>query len=168
MTDSPKTNGRPTIPQKSVDAQILENHLAAFEVGQVATYEELSNLIGRDVQGRYRYLLNTARRSLVQRGIVFETVRNEGIKRASDAEIIDHRQGDVRRIGRLTGRALRKLACVRQDKLNNDEKIRLHATASHLGVLRQCSSKRAAKAIEAKTRESQQQLPIGKTLDLFK
>lgn len=154
-----------TIAQKSIDAQIIERHLETAEVGQLVTYAELSELIGRDVQGKGRYLLETAKRALLRRGIVFETVRGEGIKRASDIEIVDHRQQDFDRIKRTAGRALNKLACVNQDSLNNEAKIKFNATASHLGVLRQLTSRKAIEAVEQQTRESKQQLPLARTIE---
>src|SRR5690606_19289514 len=128
-------------------------------------YAELSQLVGRDVQKKDRHLLETAKRALLRRGMVFEAVRGEGIKRANDIEIVDHRQQDFDRIKRTAGRALTKLACVNQDSLDNEAKIRFNATASHFGVLRQLTSRKAIAAVEQQTRESKQQLPLAKTIE---
>src|SRR5690606_7840323 len=87
-----------TIAQKSIDAQIIERHLETAEVGQLVTYVELSQLVGRDVQKKDRHLLETAKRALLRRGMVFEAVRGEGVKRVTDDENITNRQRDFAHI----------------------------------------------------------------------
>lgn len=154
-----------TIAQKSIDAQIIERHLETAEVGQLVTYVELSQLVGRDVQKKDRHLLETAKRSLLRRGMVFETVWSEGVKRVTDNENITNRQRDFAHIRRAAGTSLKKLACVNQDALDNEAKIKFNATASHLGVIRQLTGRKAIEAVEKQTRESQQQLPLAKTVE---
>jgi len=91
MAEKQKTEAKRRGPfELSSDARILYNVLETAlikEGNELASYQQLSAAIGRDVQKDARGLLATARR-LVQNEhkILLEAVQNTGIKRSDDYE----------------------------------------------------------------------------------
>jgi hypothetical protein len=97
-----------TIPNRSVQAQQLEEALRRVEVGQTITYDELSRAIKGNVQGKDRGYLTTARKRLLrQEGMLFEPVINVGLKREGDPGKIDSVSARRERIHRASGRAIK-------------------------------------------------------------
>lgn len=157
------------IPQISLDAQILRDRLKKAKVGDVVTYEELTQEVGRDVRGRAKAALYTARNhALKHAGMVFQAVENVGLKRLSDVEIVESVGGDLKLIRRKARKSATKLTKVAFDKLPNEQKIDHNAKLSMLGALQQFSAPQSLIAVRSKVQESNQALSIGRTLDVFK
>lgn len=157
------------IAQISVDAQILAKHLASVPEGVLVKYETLNELIKADVQNGARNILQTARR-VVQReeNIVFECVKNEGIKRLHPAEIISTGKATIVKIRKTAKRGASKLACADFDRLTKEEKSEFLASTSILGAIHVCAKDRQLKAVTEAVEKQQDKLSFNATLALFK
>lgn len=157
------------IPEISVDAQTLMARLKKMQKGEAVSYKELSALISADVQKKARGYLNTARnRLLMDEAMVFEAVRGVGIKRMDDAQIISVGEQATSKIHRASKRALRKLNCSDAGNLTNDQKVELNAAASVAGAIALITRPAKIALIKAAVKTSENRIPTGRTLDLFK
>lgn len=157
-----------TIAEQAVDTRLLVSLLQKAEMGQVFTYEQLSDQLGRNIMGDCPNL-SSARR-IVQRDfdIVFDVMRGEGIKRLSDGEIIalgDRLPGKVRR---LSKRMVTKLSKARDEKLSNEQIVQRNATVSMAGAFIHMATKSGMDKLEKAVRVNAAELAVGKTLELFK
>lgn len=165
-----------TIAELSVDAQTLYKHIVDTlkkKPDATITYGELSDLIGADVTGtdRGRGFLNTARRkAMKENSIVTDCVKGVGIRRVIGAQFAAVGESDIERSHRLHRRSFQKLSKASGDDLKMmpaADLIRYNTVISMHGALYQATAKSAIKAVENKVSETKEQLPTGKTLELF-
>jgi len=79
MAEDDGNGNRRSIPEMSVDTRLLIERLSRVEIGDFVSYKELSEVIGRDVQGAARGNLTTARHRLeVDDAIQFGPVVGKG------------------------------------------------------------------------------------------
>jgi hypothetical protein len=154
---------------KSIETQLLEERLRKSAVGDTIPYDELTEIASTDVRsGRGHSALNAARKNLSKHErIEFGTVRTVGIKRLNDSEQVAARNSGVAGIRRKAGRELQRLANVDVAKLTPDELVTYHTTGTVYGLLKHASSAPSVKKIRGSVAQSQQQLPLGKTFELF-
>ena len=135
----------------SVDVQVLLNRLRASQVGEIITYEELKNLVDRDVQRTHRHLLSCARKHAKRERIVFGVITNKGIQRLDDAGKVRAGSSLISTIRRTSKRAAQTLATVENfDQLPNDVKIQHNMALSIFGIVQQSTSKTAQTKVAAK------------------
>ena len=158
------------IGEMSVDARLLYERIVKAAVGDTVTYEELSAVIDRNVQGAARSALNSARaRAKRDDSMVFGTIMNSGIKRLDDIEIVGTSEAVMRHMRRTARKQVGTLASIRDfNALPNDVKVRHNASVSIMGALMQATSAKAVKTVEARVTMTQQPLALAKTLDAFK
>jgi len=152
--------------EKSADTKVIESVLAEAKIGDTITYETLSKAIGRDVRQFASGALNSARRTMLnEKGMVFGTENNVGLKRLDDSQIVNASEDDRRKMHRMSNRAIRKLGCVNFDGLSKENKQK-HLTASaQFGALQMFSTASTNKKIEQKVEEKT--MPVGDVLKLF-
>lgn len=161
------TVGKPRF-QVNVDVQILADLLKTKSVGEVATYEELSKAIGRNVQGRARYLLAAAKRRLLRdHRMVFDAVTNVGLKRLSDEECVGTHKRTTRAIRRMAERGIRVVAAARYETLSNASKVEHNVALAHLGAIAHVARSQQAKALKANV-GGENPIPLAETLEAFK
>lgn len=158
-----------TIAELSVDTQLIIKRLKQAAVGDTITYQELTTLVGGNIQGNKRYLLQSARGHVLRNEhMVFDCIEDVGVKRISDSEIVETVPNHtMTRIRRTAKRGVRKLACAEYELLSGDEKTRFNAGASLLGAIAQLSKPTSLELIGPKIMEAQDKLPLAKTLELF-
>lgn len=157
-----------SIPGQSIDTKLLLQRLQKAEVGELLTYDELGDIIGRDVQKEARSCLLSAIRSCLSAEIVFGTVRNVGVKRLTDRELAGIGEDVRSHIGRVARKATRKMTLISNfDNLTNEEKIRHNTTISMLGAVGHITSVKANRSLENKVAASLEVLPLQKTLSAF-
>lgn len=158
-----------SIPEMSADTRAIVQRLARCKPQDMVTYKELSALVGRNIQNGARYLLSSAIRALLRDRMVFESVRNEGVKRLADGEIVDTSGTILPRVRRMAKRGIRKLTAVENfNELPNAAKVKHNTAISHLGLLAHLSTEKSAAQIEVKVEEAKQSLSLSKALDAFK
>lgn len=158
------------IPELSIDTQTLERLLKTCAIGDVVTYAALSDAIGRDVQNGARHILVSAERRVQREQMVFEPVRNVGVKRLDDAAIVGTTAGTMDRVRNLARRQRRKLECVQDfDALPNELKLKHNVAVSVFGILGHITSDRQVKKLESKmTAQQHDALPMAKFLDAMR
>lgn len=167
MTDQVATNK--AIPELSIDVRLLAERLKKATPGEVISYADLSSVIGQDVRGRQGYARLKSARRVVQReaNMIFEAVTRQGLKRCDDMGIVKVAQSCIDSIHRRATRGLKAIACVNVDTLDNNGRILLNATASHLGVLRQVTTAKSQEKLTQAVAKTSDKLPLQKTLEAF-
>jgi len=157
------------IGQVTWDTKALADRLAKAKTGELITYEELSGLIGRNVQAIARSNMESARDIVMRDGqIVFGVVRNIGLKRLNAAETVQTGQDSVDHIRRTSKRALRRITSLEYEALPNEMKIKHNMYASAFGVLAHMMGAPQMRRLEGRVEAAHDRLPLMKTLEAFK
>ena len=165
------TNGnRQPIGSLAIDTKQLVDRMTKTKPEELLTYEELSLLIGRNVQGVARGNLATARHICQkQYNIVFGVIPNVGIKHLNDIDTINTGQSSIDHIRRTARRAAHRIVSLKDpDAVPNDIKIRQFTYLSVAGALVHMTQNKQVKKLEGKISEGQKELPLAKTLEAFK
>lgn len=163
-------NTSKAIPELSVDTQLLERRMLAANVGDVIPYDELSAVIGRDVQTDARGNLTSARNRVLRSSqMVFEPVTNVGLKRLDDHGIVSLGSSYAGRIRNLARRGRRKLAAVLNfDALPNTLKVEHNTRYAQLSAIGHFASEKSTKKIEGAVTDTAASLPLRHCLDKMK
>lgn len=157
------------IAERSAEANILIKRLKKLTIGELVGYDELSHLISGDVQTKHRYLLETARRALLNEDrVVIECVWGEGVKRLENEAIPAIGAQARGRIHRISKKAAKKMTCADFDKLSNEQKLEWNTNMSLMGVLAMVTKTSKILQLKAAVTAIEDRLPLNKTLELFK
>lgn len=152
------------------ERRLLAEFLASNDdCARVIGYPELAEVAGLDVQHERRNVLDDARRLCEHdAGKVYLCVRNEGLRLASDADLVHASENEIRRANRRAKRAFALAAGVKDvDSMDADAKADLNTVLAQSSAAQKVSSTTARKKIRDKI-VVQGQLPSAKVLDLFK
>lgn len=156
----------PTVPALSIDTKMLSDRLAKCEDGETVTYADLSAIIGRNVQVEARGNLTSAMHRMLAEGAVFGSVRNVGVKRLTDAEIVGVGPEIIGRVRRAARRASAKLASVQNfEGLPPAAQTTHNMALSVLGVLAHITKPGTVRKLEARIEQGRQALPLQRTLE---
>jgi hypothetical protein len=115
-----------------------------------ATYEEMSELVGRKVNGNARHVLVGARRILERSGIFFAVERNVGLVRATNGQVATlSTAAPVDKIRRTTRVAQKRQAHVNIQDLSAEERMQFDIYRSVIVAIAQNTS-RHTRALLAK------------------
>ena len=155
--------------EMSKETSDLINLLEQVEVGQIITYEVMSAAVFCDVRKRCAANLGTARKYLEkEKRILFGTIRNVGLKRATDSEVVMETENGLSKIRRAARRSARKTVCVQDfGSLSEEMKSRHNAALSIFGAIALATSRSKVKQVQDEAKVANDQLAIGKTLELF-
>jgi len=157
-----------TIPERSYETSAIYQRIIQLSVDEVITYQEISVIISRDIQQARGYL-NTAKRiALRDDGFVFGAVRNIGIRRLNDMAIVESANKSIRSIRRKASRKKDDLLCMRREELNDEEKLSLDTKLTHTSFLEHMTKPKAIRRLEMSVKEASHQLPLQKTLEIFR
>lgn len=157
---------KPTIGRASVESQDLIKFLKSAAIGQIFTYQEMNEAARCNVQTR-NTVLQTARRTLLNDGIVFGTLSGVGIKRLSDDEIPDEGASAIKRSRRIARKGLRCLGCAKPENMSNDSKIKLFTGQTILGLFAASGSRKVMGLAEQGARVSNGKMQVGDVSSLF-
>lgn len=127
-------NALRTIPNRSVQAQQLEERLRTMEVGESIPNADLNTLIHGDVQGKERGFLTTARKRLLAEGIVVEVVRNVGVKREDEVGKVACVNSSRSRVRRAARKGLKYAVTVDRAQLPATDAMALDLNAACLAM----------------------------------
>lgn len=163
-------NPKKTDFEMSIDTRLLYERIKKMQIGDKVTYEELSALLGSDVTGRARGHLGAARRIAEREDqIVTEAIRKVGIKRLNDSETVASGNLFRRKIRSASRRGVRRVTSVEFDRLSDADKISHNVQLSVFGAVQSITEPRRVQRLEGAVNTSNTgQLPLGKTLELFK
>jgi hypothetical protein len=159
------------IAEQLGDTKILINCLEKLlmkDKKEIATYEELSAAISRDVQVKYRHLLQSARKAFEEANkVTTDTVMNTGVKLTNDYTGILN--GTLRRVGKMTKKASRRVvrAMEYDGNIPNDKLIEVNSRLSLLAPIAMMTKPSAVKRIQARVSLTTKELPTAETLKLF-
>lgn len=153
----------------SFDVRSLCNLMANTDIGQILSYEEMSKVIGRDVQTEARGALVSARR-ITQRelGYVFGTIYRLGLKRLSDVEIVQTGAQSVVKIHHASRRGADRIANAAPEKLPIESRVQMNTYLSVLAMVHAVSTEKRLKRLEEKVAQAEARLPLERTLEAFK
>jgi hypothetical protein len=154
-----------TIGEVSIDAKLVYNALKKMNCGDIITYHQLSEIIGRNIL-KNRNILQTARNmARRENNMVFDCVQKEGLRRLNDSQIVEKTSTHpFRRIRTMIRNANKEMSCVDVEKISNEEVVKMNATRSIFGALTEFAKPKQVESIAAKSAEP---LPIAKTLQFF-
>lgn len=166
----PWVKGKKPVGLMSIDVATIYKRLSMLAIGEVATYEELSAIIGRDVRDKAGWIVSNARRKCLNDDqIVLGVVTKIGLKRLSDAEIVETGQDVVSRIHNMTVKGARRLAAVKSyDALPKDKQNQFNTYTSLIGVLGHFTRAKQVNKVSEAAQKSSGQLPLAKMLEAFK
>lgn len=148
--------------RQSSDSAALIRFLSDIPVGGMATYDQLSAEIGRDIH-LFWHVLETARNRLViDKRIVFDVVLMIGLRRLSDDEIVDLSDRARDKSRRHARRVARKLVCVNYDQLSREKQTKHNAALSLFAAMTELVSSGSQKRLEAKVEQQGTQLPAAR------
>lgn len=157
-----------TIAQISVDTEIIFKRITDLEIGETATYQELSALIGRPIQGEaYGNLCTARRKAFNERQMVFGTIRNEGIRRLDDAGRLVAGRDQISRSRKAARKARRIVATVDPEKLSEDDRRTYESAVMTSTVLELVTKPSKQKRLESAIREAKARIPVADVLKLF-
>lgn len=152
----------------AVDTRLLYQYLRDMDVGSIANYSELDDVIGRDVRNAgYSNLASARRRCLNHDGIVFGTVKSVGLKRLNDQEIVATADGEFDAIRRKARHAARKVACSDYSKLETQFQGKHNAALSLFGAVANVTKTAKVKLFEDHVSSLHAELSLTKTLEFF-
>ena len=151
------------------ETAMLVKHLESMAVGDVATYDELNAIVYGNVQCRDRGHLQAARKILQrERNILFGTVKNTGIKRLSDAEVVAEGSRGVSVIRSAARRFSNRITCIQDfDKLPSDMQAKHNASLSIFGAMQLFTKPGKVQQVEASAMAANSRLAIGQTMEIF-
>ena len=154
---------------RSFDVQTLIDMLAKMSIGDAIPASKLAAATGDEPKSPKFYgKLASARRVIEREQRIVTTLDGGIVTRLADAAIVSTASDVIQRVRRTSLRGLKKLGCVDYDKLTNAEKTKHDASASHLGILAECSRPNTVAKIEAKVQEKTAKLTFDETLKAFR
>lgn len=164
-------NGK-AIPEISVDAKLLYERLKKVGIGEMISWDELSDVVSRDARAggpAYGALTTARRRALTNEGMVFDPVFGKGLKRLGDTEIVETSQAKIDAVRRRSRQALKRLSCVQDfGALLPEQRIKHNTFASVFSAFVTITKAGPMKKLEGRVAEAQEQLPLAKTLEAFR
>lgn len=161
-------NKKPTLFQLNIDTQCLFELLSKAQVGDVITYEEMDNLLGKNIRIHRSLLASARRKARKDAGVEFGTIPKVGIKRLNSSEISDTAKCFFSRMNRATKRQANVLRNAKYEELDNAEKVKHNANLSLLGAVSIITNNRNFEKLSSQVEKASSVLPIAKTLELFK
>ena len=157
------------INELSIDTKTVYDRISKAENGETISYSELSQIIGRDIQQVARCNLNTARKMCHRdNDMLFDVIRNVGIKRMDDEAIAKSGTKNLTKIKRISKKSIRELSTVQNfNTLPRDAKIAHNTALSIFGALHLFTKTNSIKKVANIMKKDMKSLPINKTLELF-
>ena len=157
----------PIIPSVSVETGLIVSKIsAAPSSAQTITYGELSALIGRDIAANRGFLASARRILFRDHGILIETVRNVGVRIASNSGIMDAGIRDVSASRRALKRASRKFDAVEISALSEEERKTYTGHVATVNALQLLSKPSSVRKVTERSEGSP--LPSASVLAMFK
>lgn len=153
--------------KNDADVHALLAVLNQLAVGNLATYDDLSAAIGREIR-EHRYLLDKALSECLKQRKVFGCVTGVGVKRLSDTEIVEHSFHAFRRIRRMARKGAARLSSVDWNTMPDDEKKRHNLYISVLGAIcHSATPKNMGRVAASCANGNKNGMPTAKTLALL-
>jgi hypothetical protein len=153
--------------QMSADARLLMQHLSKVSVGQVVTYDEMSNVVSRPISGTSTSLRTALKRLMRDQGMIFGVIRGKGFKRLDDAEIVAEGGKATDIIRRRAKHAIERQSKADFGKLNREQQGRYTAQVSILAATAFMTTERQVARIAEASKPDVKEIAVSATLAMF-
>lgn len=158
MTNAP-------IFEMSADARFLYQELRAAKVGDVVSYEMLTNAIGKSVVGGMSALRTAIKSALRDDGTVFACIKKVGVKRLNDSDIVSLGESETAGTRRRVKRTVRKLTSIGDfSALTPATQLRHTALVSINAMIADTTREPSIKKVADASQGRASELPIRETL----
>ena len=138
-------------------------------VGDIITYEDLDEAAGTSVRDNRGNLTSAIKILEREDGIRFGAVRAVGLKRLDTDGVLDCGESSMKRIHNISRRSRRTLEyCINGDHLSNEQKVRLFAQRSVVGLFEHLTRRKKMKQIEAVVKHKEVELNYTEMLNAIK
>lgn len=134
---------KPARFETSIQARLLYEKLATIGEGGTVSYAALSETIGADIQVHWHFLTRARRWMLKRKRIVFDVIRDEGLKRVDNSGLLGVMDRYRRHVGATARRGVEVAHCGEYEKFTPDEQRHYNTDLATFGLLRALSSTRA-------------------------
>jgi hypothetical protein len=167
-TNEPAIDPDNVIGRRLAETELLIEFLKPAEIGQVFTYQQMSEAAKEDVLTR-NTILQTARRTLMKppHRMVFGTLPGVGIKRLSDEDIPMVGISATKRAAGTARRGMKALVCADARNMEPETRIRYFTTRTILGLFTTSGSRKSLGLAEQAVRAKDDALKIGDFTKLF-
>jgi len=157
----------------SIDTKRLVDRLAEVKPGETISYQEMTSVVGRNVQREARSTLESARYIVLRdHRALFDVVRDEGLRRLRDSEVPQVGAFGAQKIRREARRWRKRITFGVKDfgALPDEAKRTYGVYTSYLGLVEHMSKEKQVKRIEAAFEQDGkgESLPIQRTLEAFR
>ena|GEM_PF-5917361 len=161
MTDKPRF-------ESSADVEKCVSYLRKNKNDGLLSYADLSKVTGRDIVGKDRYILTSARRILERDGLMFATQTGKGVILASDAQKAElSTDGAIIKTRRIARVARKRQRSVNIQSLTDEQRMAFWVGSAILGAIDQAASRAFKNRVEEVSNASDARIPLSKTLELF-
>ena len=164
-----RKHGKPS-RSRAVERHETRELLLSMSPGQQLSYHDIMKSVGFDPQ-KERFILDSARRSVIEEGYVFEIISRFGLYRLTDAEIAlkvpDYRS---RRVQGQARRGLAELGAIQNfAKLTQNQQIESGIGRALFGAIVSVTTAKAAKLLRQVVADRiGQDLPVQATLNALR
>ena len=158
-----------SFPKVGLDSQLLYERLIKAVPGDLISYEELSEIVGRNVQTDAYSSLRTARnRARSQDRIVFAAIDNVGLKCLEDEGLVDRAGKAIQSARNKMRNGIKDMSCIQNyDTLSDSQKVRHNAFGAILLLGNRITAPRKIKALEGMVSQKMQKLTLRQTIEFF-
>jgi hypothetical protein len=152
----------------SPESRLIRQYLRTVEVGEIATYDKLSHVIGRPLDHSSSMLRSAVNALIKDDRVMFACIRTVGYRRLPDADIISHADTDIDGIRRKARRGARKLTCVQDYEALTPQKQLAHTSRlSVLTMVAYTTTDQGLKKVETAATGKKGELPLSETVRAF-
>lgn len=152
----------------SEDVEACADYLRAKKTSGIITFEQLETATGRDIRGKDRYILTSARRILEHEALVFVSITGRGVARASDAEVATLSTNvPIEKTRRIARTAKKRQRNVNIQNLTDEQRAAFWIGSAVLGAINQAASRALRDKMREEVNVTDGAIPLSKTLELF-
>lgn len=151
----------------AIETTIVLERLGKAKPGETVSYQELDRLTGCNVRLRRNVLTTSINKLLAEQAMVFVAERGKGIRLLLNEEIPSLGARDIRRIGRISKRCIRRLTATDYDKLSEQKRIEHNTHMTLLSLMQRGSTAKSLSLVQEAVTKRTNPLPLGDTLKLF-
>lgn len=154
--------------KRSWEASRIIERLKQAHKGDLVTYKELEQLVGRPIEGATPCLRTAIHRMEVDEERIFKPDRSHGVVWLDDVGIVKDMGERTRAVKRYATRTYDRGSKISNFAALSPENQRKHSTMMGISaVLSHLTQPKQLKAIEETVRPGQRELPISDTLKMF-
>lgn len=131
-------------------------------------YDALSRVTKRDISGKDRHILASARRILEREGTIFVVETGKGLRKASASEIAKlSTTAPILKTRRIAKQARKRQSVVNVQEMSDEDRAAFYIGRAVLGAIGQAASRAFTNRVKEASENADAPIPIQKTLEMF-